>query len=187
MSVMARSPASAQGSGTLALPVEAALAPVRETLLRGALSDAAAARARGDRAAAMRREQAAEDAAALLGRARAEGRSIARSAAAARARGARRQARGIVLAAQRRLYEELRSRAVQAALGLHDDPGYPALIERWRRAALASLGEGALVQDVPEGGVRAGHGGRSLDLSLTALAEDAFERLGPEAGSLWAP
>jgi len=163
-----------------------ALEPVRRALLADARSRADAALAAAREQAGQQRAAARAEAAALLAAARAAGEESARTAAQASTLRARRAARGSLLAVQRELYEELRVRAREAVTVLRDDPGYPELLGRLAERARTELGPGAVVDEDPGGGVLGRCDGRSLDLSLPALAARALERLGEEVAALWA-
>ncbi|MFF7647567.1 hypothetical protein [Streptomyces canus] len=164
-----------------------ALGPVRAELLRAAHADAEAVLARAER-----------EAAALLDRSRAEGRAILEEArrqgeadGAATARDllvrARREAGSRALAARREAYEALRRETAERVGELRRTTGYPGLRKQLEQRARVLLGPGAEVSEHPGGGVVARAPGRRVDLSLTALAERALDRLGGEVRSLWEP
>jgi vacuolar-type H+-ATPase subunit E/Vma4 len=164
-----------------------ALRPVRAELLRAAHADAEAVLARAER-----------EAAALLARARAEGRAIleearrqgeADGAAAAHDLlvSARREARSRTLAARREAYEALRRETAERVGELRRTTDYPGLLKRLERRARVLLGPGAEVSEHSGGGVVARAPGRRVDLSLTALADRALDRMGGEVGTLWEP
>jgi len=83
--------------------------------------------------------------------------------------------------------EEARARAREAALGLRENPGYPELLERLKRTAIAQLGsEAELEIDPPSvGGVIARAGSVRVDYTLPALAERELEALDGELEGLW--
>jgi hypothetical protein len=165
-------------------PLQTALAPVRDALLARARADAAAALADADTDAAAVLAEAREQAAALLREAREQGE---REAAALRTREharAGREARTVVLGAQRAALEELRRRGRAAARALGEDP---ALLDRLRARLLADLGPDAVVRDHPDGGLVAEAPGRRVDASLGALADRALDALGVEVQGLWTP
>jgi vacuolar-type H+-ATPase subunit E/Vma4 len=164
----------------------AALAPVREALRAEA---DALAEATGDdarRHAAEVRTDARERARRILDQARAEGEQQARVAVSVELTRRRREARDILLAAQRELYDELRQRCRDAALELRDAADYPQLRRALSERATAVLGPDASVQESPAGGVVAVAPSRRLDLSLTTLADREVERLGSAVERLWA-
>lgn len=92
-----------------------------------------------------------------------------------------------MLEARRAVYDDFRGEARAAALGLREDPSYPALLKRLVAEARAALGPDAEVERDPEGagGVRARSGARSVDLTLPALVEGCVARLGDRVTELW--
>lgn len=129
--------------------------------------------------------RARADATELLDAARADGAAAGRAAAALVAARARREAHRVVLAERERLRAELVARVVQAAAGLRDGPGYPALVARLEGVCRERLGPGAELSPAPGGGVVAVRGTRRLDLSLPLLAEQAALAVLEEAGDAW--
>ena len=165
----------------------AALEPVRTALLARARADGDALLASADADAETAVAAARVEAAAAVAEARAQGeRDAALVRTAERAR-ARRQARAVVLRAQRAAYDELRLRSRAAAARLRTEPGYPALLDRLTALARAELGAAAVVREHPDGGVVAEAPGRRVDLRLATLAERAVDTLGPQVEPLWAP
>jgi hypothetical protein len=165
-------------------PLKTALAPVRAALLDRARADAAAALAAADTDAAAVLAEAREQAAALLREAREQGE---REAAALRTREharAGREARSVVLGAQRTALDELRRRTRVAARALRDDR---ALLDRLRARLVTDLGPDAVVREHPDGGLVADAPGRRVDASLPALADRALDGLGGEVQALWTP
>jgi len=169
----------------LSAEADAALEPVR-TALR------AVARAEADevlRDARRRRKELLADARRtadeMLTAARADGESEATAAVNARLAQSRRDARRIVLRAQRDLYDELRQRCRVAAAGLAADPGHEELRRHLAARALAQLGPEATLCDSVDGGIVASAGSRRLDLTLPMLAEQALSRSGAEVAELW--
>lgn len=173
-------------TGTLPAGSAAALAPVQAKLRAQAETDAHSALERARRQASQIRAEARSRAAGILADSKAEGEEQARAAVAARVVRRRREARDVVLAVQRNLYDELRRASRNAARALRDDPGYPEILRRLTERAVAAMGPGASVQESPDGGVVAEAGSRRLDLSLPVLAEREVDRLGAEVEWLWA-
>ena len=103
-----------------------------------------------------------------------------------RARGAR-EARAIVLDAQRRTYESVLQAARDAVSGLRDDPAYPVLLEVLRARVTAELGPAARCSEDPRGGLIGQTDGRRTEYTLDGLADDIVERLRPEMERLWSP
>jgi hypothetical protein len=140
--------------------LDAALEPVRRALLDRAAADAAGTRASADDQAEALLARARAEADRLVAEARAQGAADgAVTLAASRAR-TRRQARAVVLAAQRRAYEELRRQARQEARRLVADLDLPS----------SAPGEG-----------------RRISWSPDALADEGVDALGAELEKLWAP
>jgi cell division septum initiation protein DivIVA len=158
--------------------VETALEPLRTLVLRRARADADAILAEAD-----------ADAARVIGTARAEADRIlaaARSSGAADAEALRvtevaracRSARGLVLLAQRDVYDDVRRRT-RAALTADDTAArVRAALEARARSV---LGPDARIVDVPVGGVTGEIGGLRVDCSVDALVERAIT---VEAGRL---
>jgi len=155
---------------------------LRQVLLRRAQAAADALRADAERAARTLTDAAQQEAAAALERARADGAADAEQRQAEDQARTHREARGIVLAAQRAAFEELRA-AARAAVGqLLADPG-----RRRRLVALVrtELGSQAQVRPHPSGGVVGeAPDGRRVDASVDALVEQSLGRL--DLGPLWA-
>jgi len=154
----------------------------------------AAAQAHAD--AALRRAHAAAAAAAADGTARAraiveqaveEGRRAAERAVEHRLVDGRRCARGLILRAQRAAYERLVREAIRAAEDLRRHPEYADLERRLIETAKALLGPDATIIRNPDehGGVRASVGGRTVDLTLAALARRCVDHLGEDVTCLW--
>ena len=163
------------------------LAPVRAELLARAHADAAAALTAADADAAAALDRARQEADAILAAARTEGRADAAALLATERTRARRRARAVVLAAQRTAYDELRARVLAAVLALRDDPGYGGWRDRLRAEARARLGPAARLDEPSDGGVIAMTGTRQASYTLSGLAGQVLERLGPEVEGLWLP
>jgi vacuolar-type H+-ATPase subunit E/Vma4 len=164
-----------------------ALTPVRDRLLADARRDAEQRMAQARRDTAGRLDRARQEAEQTVAEAHRSGQELAAESVARDVARARREARGIVLAAQ----EALRARAtdaVHAAVGrLRLEPGYPALLTALAASAREALGESAVVREAPGGGVVAVAGSRRVDLSLPALADRTLHRLDREVAQLWSP
>jgi vacuolar-type H+-ATPase subunit E/Vma4 len=166
---------------------EAALAPVRATLLRRAREQAAGITAEARRQAAGARDQAHRDAARQVAQAREAGRAQAGPLAAALRAHGRREGRAPLLSAQREVYEELRRRVRASVASLRDGPGYDLLLERLRHDAAQAAGPGAVLTEAPAGGIIARAPGMVVDCSLPRLADAAVEALGDQVAWLWTP
>jgi vacuolar-type H+-ATPase subunit E/Vma4 len=162
-----------------------ALAPVREWLLDDARREAEqlVADARAD--AAERLAQAREEARAMVAQAREAGAAHAEEAVALDVARARREARGVLLAAEESLRQRVRDGVHAGADALRQDPGYPDLLAGLATSAREVLGASALVHEAPGGGVIAQLGWRRVDLSLPALADRALRSVEGEVASLW--
>lgn len=167
--------------------MRAALAPVREVLLRRAREQAGRIVAGARRRAEEMTLRAERDAGDLVREARDAGRAQAVPAAAARRNRGRRDARSIVLGAQREVYEELCGRVRAAVCGLRDDPGYGQLMARLTATAAQVAGPGASVTEDSAGGVVARGPGVVVDCSLPRLADAAVDGLGADVAWLWTP
>jgi len=94
---------------------------------------------------------------------------------------ARRRARGILLAAQRDLYDELRG-AIAAAV--QSDARYPSFLQQLADEARRRLGPGAEV-GVAGSEVNGTRKERHVRWSLQDLIDESLGRLGPEVEELW--
>lgn len=163
-------------------PLQIALEPLRAALIARARAEADRVCADAETAGRQLLAEGRDEAEALLAKARAQGETDAAAMFASEMDRARRSARGVVLAAQRAAYTELRQRALTAVRGLLADPA--------RRARLAAvlrsqLGDQAVVREHPDGGIVAETpDGRSLDASIEKLVDSAVADLDLE--QLWA-
>ncbi|CAL9656869.1 V-type proton ATPase subunit E [Streptomyces sp. enrichment culture] len=163
------------------------LHPVRAELLRAAHADADALLARTGRQAATLLDDARAEARAILDEARRQGEADGSDAARDLLVRARREARSRTLAARREAYEGLRREAAERVGRLRRTDGYAALRAGLEHRARVLLGAAAEVSEHADGGVVARAPGRRIDLSLTALADRALDRMGGEVRSLWEP
>ncbi|MDI9914449.1 hypothetical protein [Rhodococcus sp. IEGM 1379] len=164
-----------------------ALGPVRAELLANARRDAdrLVKQARSDAAATLALAQMqADDSRA---EARARGEADAEEILGAERGRARREARSIVLNAQREVEEDLRTRVRAAVVALIDDIDYPNMRAVLDRRARELLGPDATVLEHFSGGVVAQTRGHRAVLSLEALADYAVERLDARIAGLWEP
>ncbi len=163
---------------------DAALAPLREALLAAAGAEADSTVRAAQDAAAHTLAAASAQAQDVVEQARHEGRSDAGAALAAERSRSHRQARALVLAAQRAAYDDLRAAVRQQAAVLPDDPAWPQWRDRLAAHARRLLGTDAELVEVP-GGVRARSGSRTVELTVSSLAEAELVALGPEVEKLW--
>jgi vacuolar-type H+-ATPase subunit E/Vma4 len=173
--------------GTAGAEQAAALAPVREYLLRGARAEAdrILGQARGQADQTLR--QARRDAEQAVRQAREEGEAQAAPAAAAERAHGREQARSVALGAQRQACEELRAQVLAAVGRLRGEPGYERLMAGLSALAAGTAGPGATVIEHRAGGVLARSGRAVVDCSLPRLASLAVDALGDEVRELWTP
>jgi vacuolar-type H+-ATPase subunit E/Vma4 len=164
-----------------------ALHPVRAGLLREAHADEEALLTRTEREAATLLDQARAEARAILDEARRQGEADGADAARDLLVRARREARSRMLTARREAYEELRRETAERVRGLRRSEDYASIRERLEHRAGILLGPDAEVSEHADGGVVARAPGRRGDLSLTALADHALDRIGGEVRSLWEP
>jgi vacuolar-type H+-ATPase subunit E/Vma4 len=164
-----------------------ALHPVRAELLRAAHTDAQGLVTRADREAAALLDRARSEARAILDEARRQGRIDGGDAARDLLLRARREARSRTLAARREAYEELRRTATERVGDVRRADGYTSVRERLEQRARVLLGPAAEVSEHADGGVVGRAPGKRVDLSLSALADRALDRMGAEVGSLWEP
>lgn len=164
-------------------PVEA-LDPVRAALLADARRDAARLRAAADAEVEAIRRRSAEECDRIRRDARARGEAEAQETLDAERARARRRSRTVVLRARGEVYQELRRRVREAAGALRGASDYPALHARLVEEARAAVGADARVTETPDGVVAEARGHRAV-LSLTAVAEDVLDRMGPDLERLW--
>jgi vacuolar-type H+-ATPase subunit E/Vma4 len=162
---------------------EAALEPLRAALLSRAGKDAdlmrRAAEDDGRKALAAARERSRQS----LANARAQGEAEAALLAAEERSRARRKARGVVLAAQRQAYEELRRQVGDAIRQLLTDPEWQ---DRLNVVLRQQLGAETTIDQHAGGGVVAQSAdGRRIDASIDVLVDLALSHLQLEG--LWAP
>lgn len=165
--------------------VRDALVPLRAELLNRAAADAEATLAQANAEARAVLEAAEREAGAMLDDARAAGAAEAAAAKATERARTRRAHQSAIFAARRNAYEQLGRRATDAVRALRDEPGYPALRTRLASRAADILGADAVVTEDPAGGIVAQAAGRRLDLSLTAFAARALERVDGGVDGLW--
>jgi vacuolar-type H+-ATPase subunit E/Vma4 len=163
----------------------AALAPVRVRMLRHATEQAAGILADARREADEIISQERRSAEAAVTQARAAGRlEAAALAAAERARG-RSEARSMLLSARREAHDELRARVLAGVAALRGEPGYGQLLDALAAKARLAAGPGAVTTVAPDGGVVARASAVVVDCSLSRLADQAVEALGPAVRQLW--
>lgn len=154
-----------------------ALEPLREALLRAARNEAARLLADADETARTLEAEARREAERIREQARATGASDAAGIVAAQRSRAGREARELVLAAQRAEYDALREAAYEAVARFSTESGYATVRMRMVSLLRGLLGDGADIVDDPAGGVVATVPGRSADLTLTRLADRAVDTI----------
>jgi vacuolar-type H+-ATPase subunit E/Vma4 len=176
--------------GSLPGPVgiAAALRPVSDTLLRSAQQRADEHRAAAREQVVLEVQNARSEAGQLLADARAEGAAAAEWIASRHLAAARREAREIVLGAQRSIYETLRREAI-AALARHaGTPEGRMLAGRLSALVDERLGDGAPVhREHPEDlSVEAESGNRRAGIGPSALIDHLLVSTVEEIEGLWA-
>ena len=165
--------------------VRDALAPLRAELLQRAAADAEATLAQANAEARDVLEAAEREAHDILDAARAAGAAEAAAGQATERARTRRAHQSAAFAAQRHAYEQVGRRATDAVRRLRDEPGYPAMRTRLAARAAEILGADAVVTEDAAGGIVAEVAGRRLDLSLTAFAARALDRVEGGLDGLW--
>jgi vacuolar-type H+-ATPase subunit E/Vma4 len=164
----------------------AALQPVREALLAAAHAEAERTVRAAQEAADHALAEASDRARALVEQGRREGGADADAALTSERSRTHRRARGLVLAAQRAAYDALRAGVQQQVAALPQDPAWPDMREQLAVRARQLLGADAELADVP-GGVVARAGSRTVELTVSSLADAELVELGPEVEKLWVP
>jgi vacuolar-type H+-ATPase subunit E/Vma4 len=162
------------------------LRPVCDELLRRAGADAQRVIDDAHDEASRIVAQARDTARQVVQTARAATQAAAAALIADEAAAFRRAMRRDLLAAQDDVYQQWRRSAAHAVLSLRDQPEYPRWRDMLTRSAPATLGANARVVDDPAGGIVAQADNRRIDLSLSAIAARALDRIAPEADGLWA-
>lgn len=164
-----------------------ALAPVRQAMLDRARADADALLEAATAETAQTLQRATSDAASEVSAATETGATEAAAALAGDRARLRRQAREVILRAQRAAYDDLRTEAGAAVRALRDDPDYPAMRARLVSLGRDLLGPSAQVDDAPDGGVLVRVGTRTAVLSLESVLDDVLTEMGPAVQRLWVP
>ncbi|MFI9357970.1 hypothetical protein [Streptomyces lydicus] len=161
------------------------LEPVRAALLHAAREDADRLLAEARRDAAEVIARAYAQAGVLLREAHLRGKAEGVRAAAATVADARREARSDLLEAKARVCDALRRRVTEQVRQCRDEETWPAVPDRLARRVRHALGADATVGEHLHGGVVGTAPGRTLDLSLDAMAARALDHAGAEIESLW--
>jgi len=168
-------------------PTTDALSPVTEALFESARSraDELAAAAESDARAEL--ERAWTEAERILEGARAEGRDTATHRVNLQLAAARREARGTVLAARRRAYDELRRQCLESLEGQAATPQGTRLSAFLGSLVHERVGESADVVRLGPGslGVRATLRNRGAQVGPEVLVDTVLRTLGSEVESLW--
>jgi vacuolar-type H+-ATPase subunit E/Vma4 len=160
------------------------LSPVRQALLAEARAQADALLAEADADVEEMVSAASTQAAEMRSQAREQGTADAgRYLAAERAR-SRREARQVVLQAQRRAWEELRRRCHEAVLILREDSSYQDRLADVVERSTQSHGPDVVVEERSDGVVLE-NSRRRTSYTLTDLAESALHRRGRDIEGLW--
>jgi vacuolar-type H+-ATPase subunit E/Vma4 len=160
---------------------------VRAALLADARADAASLLAAADHDARDHMARSRDEAAALVDAARSDGEREAAARLARQHAATRREAREIVLAAQRQALVELREHVRTAARELTHDDRYEELLERLRTLAASQLGRDAEISVPPDGepGIVGSDAHRRVDYRLVTLADRALDAMGADIATLW--
>jgi vacuolar-type H+-ATPase subunit E/Vma4 len=169
----------------LAVLAPDALGPVRAALIARARAVATAEVSGAEEEARAILQDADRRADAVREEARVRGEADAQAVLVATRARARREARSVVLAAQSEVAVALRARVHAGLRALRDDPDYAEIENRLESQARGLLGPEARLTPDPSGGFLAEAGGRQVELTLAAVADQVLERLGPELQSLW--
>jgi hypothetical protein len=92
----------------------------------------------------------------------------------------------MLLSARRQAHDELRARVLAGVAALRGEPGYAQLLDALAVKSRLAAGPGAVTTVAPDGGVVARAGAVVVDCSLSRLADQAVEALGPAVRRLWA-
>ena len=158
------------------------LAPLCAALLAAATAEADRLREEADADARHRLETARHQADTLVAEARADGEADASWVLTTERTAARRAARGVVLAAQREAYEQLRRASLVAVRALLAEPAARDGLAALLRARLP----GATLRDLDDGGLAAeAADGRRVDASAEALVDRALRSV--DGARLWEP
>lgn len=165
----------------------ASLTPVVDALFDSARSRARAASAAAARDVRTELEQARNEAARILGEARADGARAAARRADAQLAAVRRDARGVVLSARRAAYDVLRRRATEALERQGATPSGRELGRLLETLARERVGAGSSVRRTGPGAlsVRATAGNRHAAIGPAELVDAALRALAAEVESLW--
>jgi vacuolar-type H+-ATPase subunit E/Vma4 len=166
----------------------AALAPVVGALRAEAQAQATAILTAADAAAREATTHAQTQATAVLAQARTDGEAAAERTANIALGATRRDARGVVLAAQRRVHDAVRAGTLAELARRWTTSEAAALAGRLADIARARLGPTATIRSVHDAriGVVADAGNRHLELTTELLVDRALSEFGPRINALWA-
>jgi vacuolar-type H+-ATPase subunit E/Vma4 len=161
----------------------AALQPLRSALLAAATEQAQVIVADSEDEGRELLASARRERDAVVGEARRRGEQEAALRLRSQRAQAHRQARELVLEAQRAAYDDLRRAAGAAVREVLSDPGEK---QRWSAALRARLGATAVVREARGGGVVGEtEDGRVVDASVATVVDEAVADL--DLGCLWTP
>jgi vacuolar-type H+-ATPase subunit E/Vma4 len=164
--------------------ITAALEPVQAALLARARADANDVLAAADADAARAAGSAQAESEQIRAAARSSGAADAKTVRATELAGAPPRGAGLVLAAQRAAYEELRRRTRKELTAAGTAGRVRAALAARARAV---LGPDARIVDRPAGGVVGEAAGRRVDCSVDALVERALTVDAGRLNRLWSP
>lgn len=163
------------------------LAVLASTLLSRAHADARTALDGADADADAIVSQARTSADGLLAEARAKGAADGAAIMAGERARAEREAREVLLRAERLARDEARRAARDAVSALRGDPLYPSLVDVLNSTVKRDLGPDVTVTGLARGGIVAEAPGRRIEYALDDLADDVMDRLGSDLDGLWSP
>jgi vacuolar-type H+-ATPase subunit E/Vma4 len=163
------------------------LEPVRRALSAAARLDAETTLAQADADAAAVLEEATQRALAIRADARALGEADARERVRVDRAQARKDARRLMLEAQRQVYADLRRAVLTRVAALRREPGYDTAVARLTARAREALGPDSTVTASPTGDVVVESRGQRVTFSLDALVDEVIASFGTELEGLWRP
>jgi hypothetical protein len=160
-----------------------ALAPVRQALLGAARIEADRLRTTAEQERERKLTTARQRANRIRAEARDRGQADADEAGATDEAVAGRAGRHLILRARRDAYEHLRQAVEYRVAGWMAEPAVDAEL---RARVAGALGPGISLAAIP-GGLAGTTGGRRVEITASALTDEALQELGTSAEKLWQP